>query len=161
MTFLEIRDNVFVDKLYNFVPEFSALADVHGKNSILWIVLMYDYWSPYRNVEEKERATLIEHDIKVKPFTGKEKTAAINRYNQLQYDPLVHQYNVLTKKLKDITTVIDNLEVTKETVEQVQTIIKNNEKVNDTIFSLQDHLKIKDRTNITYNITAYKKANVS
>ena len=108
---------------------------------------MYDFWSPYRNLELEERKIIVSQDIlgdrtAYKNLLNSEYVqVAIKKYKDLQYDPILDSYTVLGKKVKLMNEVIDVQEVGLDSIKSIQDAIKGNEKINEMMMKMQDHIK--------------------
>jgi hypothetical protein len=134
------------DDMYLSVPEFKKLSDRHGIKAMIFLVCIVDYWSPYRNLLLKDRVLIAGKDIygttgNYKKFLDEATyKSAERKYQQLQYDPILDSYAVMSKKIKDINFVIDTKEVELENIKTIQDILKGNEKINDMVIRLKDHI---------------------
>ena len=150
ITLLEVTNTMdgikIEDAFFDIVPEFKAVKEDFNDKAVLFIVCMYDYWSPYRNISIKDREKAIGKDIYgttgtyKKLLTHKSVLKAIKKYKELQYDPILDSYNTATKKIKDINSLIDKEEVNISTIKSVQDAIKGNEKIYEMLMSMQKHI---------------------
>lgn len=135
------------DKFYVAVPEFKKVLKKYDQNVVIFIICMYDFWSPYRNLELEERRIIVSQDIlgdrsAYKNVLSSEYVKiAIKKYKDLQYDPILDSYTVLSKKMKMMNEVIDVQVVNLETIKSIQDAIKGNEKINEMMMKMQDHIK--------------------
>ena len=148
-THLEITQTIdgleLDDKFYLAVPEFKKVLEKYGQEVFILIVCIYDYWSPYRNLELEERRIIVSQDI-LKDRTAYKKLLdseivkiAIKKYRDLQYDPILDSYTVLGKKM--MNEVIDIQEVNLDSIKSIQDAIRGNEKINEMMMKMQDHIK--------------------
>jgi len=99
-----------------------------GSNMIRYIASMYDYRSPFRELPEDRRA---KHVVKA---VWKDKKAthlndplvlkAIEEFKELQYDPDIEAYQVMTKKSHEINQVYNTLKITADNLEDANVIQK-------------------------------------
>ena len=117
ITHIEVENTAdgltLTDKSYEFVPEFRKLKKKYGEKGVIWVICIHDYWSPYRALDMEKRRSLVGKDlfqntkIHVK-FNGcKIMTSAIEKYRELQYDPMLDSYNLMSRKIKAINNVIE------------------------------------------------------
>jgi len=149
-TFVNIENTMdglkIADETYMSVPQFKALVEAHNVRAMIFLVCIVDYWSPYRNLLMKERVLLVGKDIY--GTTGNYKKfldealykRAEKKYLELQYDPILDSYAVMSKKIKDINFVIDTKEVELDNIKTIQDILKGNEKINDMVIRLKEHI---------------------
>lgn len=114
---------VLLDKrFFKLVPEFfSVYTDKNlGGKVLLYIVSVYDKFSPYRHIPYEVR----KEDVCESLF-GKKKHSrlknekvlkAIEIYKYIQYDPLVDQYQAMVNKNKEKIQVYNLMEVTKSNI---------------------------------------------
>ena len=150
-THLEVTQTVegleLDDKFYLAVPEFKRVLDKYGQKVFILIVCIYDYWSPYRNLELEERKIIVSQDILQdrkaykKLLSSEYVKVAVKKYRDLQYDPILDSYTVLGKKMKLMNEVIDVQEVSIDTIKAIQDAIRGNEKINEMMMKMQDHIK--------------------
>ena len=135
------------DDLYTLVPEFRDVSVKYGDKGILFIVCIHDYWSPYRGLDIGDRKKIVSKDIKLKASDVTHLLAddivqdAIDKYNDLQYDPILDSYNLMSSKIKSMNQVIATKEVTMESIKSVQEALKGNEKINEMVMKMADHIK--------------------
>ena len=140
-----------IDKFYLAVPEMRDTMKKYDSKVVMFIVCMFDYWSPYRNVEFEERKMIVCNDIfqdskaHVSIMKDQMVKRAIKKYKDLQYDPILDSYNVIGKKVRLMNEVIDQKEVTLESIKNIQDAIKGNEKINEMMMKMQEHIKEMER----------------
>jgi coenzyme F420-reducing hydrogenase delta subunit len=150
-THLEVNQSIegldITDKFFLAVPEFKKVIDKYDSSVMIFVVCLYDYWSPYRNLEYDERVIIVSQDImgdkNAHKKLLKEETIKIaaKKYRDLQYDPILDSYTVISKKVKIMNEVIDMHEVGLENIKNLQDAIKGNEKINEMMMKMQDHIK--------------------
>ena len=135
------------DDLYILVPEFREVSEKYGDKGILYIVCMHDYWSPYRGLDIGDRKKIVAKDVKLRASDVSHLEAdsivkrAVKKYNELQYDPILDSYNLMSSKIKSMNQVIATKEVTIESIKIVQDALKGNEKINEMVMKMQTHIK--------------------
>jgi hypothetical protein len=123
------------DQTIALVPE---LFDVYkhkdyGSRAIKWIVNMYDYNSPYRNLPEMERKEAVTQDIydkkswyKIEKDIIKE---ASEKYKKLQYDPLLEQYSVFNEKMAQFNEYVKKMPITGDNATELQKVMLGIDKI--------------------------------
>ena len=117
------------------VPEFQKVLNQKklGQKAMKFVALSQDYDSPYRYLNEKDRYRQIIADIFGKPKWADLKhplvQAAIEKYRQLQRDPLDEQLEAFNKKIDQYTTLINNWHLDQETAEDLQKVMIGIEKL--------------------------------
>mgnify|MGYP003145391645 FL=1 len=125
------------DKTVALVPEILAVYrhKDYGSRAIKWIVLMCDYNSPYRNLPEKEKREAVTMDMYGKrSFYKLDKEViekAMDKYNELQYDPLYEQYRVFNNKLIEFNEYIKNMPITGDNATELQKVMIGQDKIMD------------------------------
>lgn len=141
-----------VDQLAQYVPVFKYIVKEFNEKALLAIVLIEDYWSPYRSVPEKERVALVCKDLlqnKTPAFLKNDAWKdACKKYNELQYDPILDQYRLYSEKILEINIFIKNTKVDKENVKDLQDLMAKNEKLNDIIIKLKEYIDQSQRRSI-------------
>jgi hypothetical protein len=135
---IDKQGNVFLnDDSIALCPELWELYKHkdYGSRGIRYIVMMYDYKSPYRNLVEVERRESVCMDIyKRKSWYKLEKDivyAAAEKYKKLQYDPIIEQYNVLTEKIAEYSSFIKDMDITPSNAQNLQKIMLGMEKMTE------------------------------
>ncbi|MHA1690189.1 MAG: hypothetical protein ACTSU7_01000 [Candidatus Heimdallarchaeaceae archaeon] len=118
-----------------------------GSPMIRFIVSMYDYKSPYRNLPEERRLDRVKYNIwKDKP-SGLIKhdlvKEASEEYMNLQYDPDIEAYKVMMEKAHEINKVLKGMKITEDNIEDVNIL---QEKMAKASKSRQDMLEIIKKT---------------
>jgi len=133
---VEKNGNVmFQDQTVGLVPEFFALYKhkEYGSKGVKWVVNMYDYKSPYRNLPEKERTKVVTKDIfgKQSHYILKKPIVleAVEKYKKLQYDPLIEQFRVFDKKLSQFNEYIEAMPVTGDNATELQKVMIGIDKI--------------------------------
>lgn len=118
--------NVFLqDHSIALMPKmWDVYKDKHlGSKMVRWIVMVYDYKSPYRRLPEQERiakANLILLGSKSSSKITSEKViAAIDEYQKLQYDPLIDQYNAMGEQMFKMNVVYRGIEPNEKNIEDL------------------------------------------
>jgi hypothetical protein len=138
---------VLSDDLFILVPDFREISEKYGSKGVLWIVCLYDYWSPYRGLDIGDRKKIIAKDIRIKVGNITHIDAdplmksAIKKYKDLQYDPILDSYNMMSTKIRVMNESIDSTAVTMDSIKTVQDALKGNEKINEMIMKMQNHIK--------------------
>ena len=126
------------------VPEFVNVlkADKLGAAAMKWVALVCDYDSPYRHFTESERKKAVSKDLygKYEWYGAKrpEILAAIDKYKQLQFDPLDEQLIAFNTKISQFTTYMNNMHIDEDTAEGLQKIMIGIEKIYKTRQTLVD-----------------------
>ena len=129
------------------VPEFVNIlkADKLGATALKWVALVCDYDSPYRHFTEVERKKAVSKDLydKYEWFGTKrpEILAAVDKYKQLQFDPLDEQLIAFNLKISQFTTYMNNMHIDEETAEGLQKIMIGIEKIYKTRQTLVDAIE--------------------
>tara|TARA_R110000737_G_scaffold320677_1_gene332317 strand:+ start:352 stop:888 length:537 start_codon:yes stop_codon:yes gene_type:complete len=129
------------------VPEFVNIlkADKLGAIALKWVALVCDYDSPYRHFTEVERKKAVSKDLYDKyewyGTTRPEILAAIDKYKQLQFDPLDEQLIAFNLKISQFTTYMNNMHIDEETAEGLQKIMIGIEKIYKTRQTLVDAIE--------------------
>ena len=129
------------------VPEFVNIlkADKLGATALKWVALVCDYDSPYRHFTEAERKKAVSKDLydKYEWFGTKrpEILAAVDKYKQLQFDPLDEQLIAFNLKISQFTTYMNNMHIDEETAEGLQKIMIGIEKIYKTRQTLVDAIE--------------------
>tara|TARA_R110001632_G_scaffold86575_2_gene188848 strand:+ start:545 stop:1081 length:537 start_codon:yes stop_codon:yes gene_type:complete len=129
------------------VPEFVNIlkADKLGATALKWVALVCDYDSPYRHFTEVERKKAVSKDLYDKyewyGTTRPEILAAIDKYKQLQFDPLDEQLIAFNLKISQFTTYMNNMHIDEETAEGLQKIMIGIEKIYKTRQTLVDAIE--------------------
>ncbi len=123
------------DQTIGLVPELFTLYKHkdYGSKAIKWIVSMYDYKSPYRNLPEKDRMESVTKDVfgKKSHYILKKPIVleAVEKYKKLQYDPLIEQFRVFDKKLVQFNEYIEAMPVTGDNATELQKVMIGIDKI--------------------------------
>jgi len=126
------------------VPEFQKVLKEEGlgADAIKWVALVCDYESPYRHFTEGERKKAVSKDLygdyKWKGEKSPVLLAAIDKYNELQFDPLDEQLMAFNKKINQFTTYMNGMHIDEDTAESLQKIMIGIEKIYKTRQTLID-----------------------
>ena len=139
------------DKSILLCPSFLEVYknDRMGSNVVRWIVLIYDYKSPYRNIPFEERHEYITHlifDKKKHWVTSDELVGkAVTEYRKMQYDPLIEQYNAMRDMMHKKTIVYKSMEPDSKTLEMINELEISMQKSSEALEKMKQ-LIIKDQT---------------
>ena len=128
-------------------PEFVSVlkADKLGAVALKWVALVCDYDSPYRHFTESERKKAVSRDLYGKyEWYGEKRPevlAAIDKYKQLQFDPLDEQLIAFNTKISQFTTYMNNMHIDEDTAEGLQKIMIGIEKIYKTRQTLVDAIE--------------------
>jgi hypothetical protein len=142
--------NVFSqDPRITSVPEFKDLYKAKGFGApfIKWLVMVYDYESPYRRkLDLDERITSVNKDVfgqkKVEKLTDPLVSAAVDKYLELQYDPIQEQYDLYMLKLRDFNKLLREWKTSDPKVaKELQDAMLTNEKVVDATLAMRQKIE--------------------
>tara|TARA_R110002074_G_C12536168_1_gene665282 strand:- start:1423 stop:1959 length:537 start_codon:yes stop_codon:yes gene_type:complete len=117
------------------INEFSkVLKDKKlGQQAMKFVAFSQDYDSPYRYLNERDRARQIAMDLWGKPDDTTIKhplvVAAIDKYRKLQRDPLDDQLDAFNRKIDQYTTLINDWHLDQDTAEDLQKVMIGIEKL--------------------------------
>lgn len=139
-----LDDNGFISS----IPEFDELFETLGNKYFKWIVFVYDYESPYRNLPIEQRKAEVSKDIfnNVRYIKEEENPVfvkAVNKYKFLMFDPIVEQYSIQMEKLNQLNKFISNWKVETaelEDIKKIQDIIIKNETLSDIAIKLRQKI---------------------
>lgn len=129
------------------VPEFYDVIKTEklGPTALKWVALVYDYESPYRHYNEKERKKAVSNDLygtfKWSGQNNKTLQAACEKYRSLQFDPLDEQLMAFNVKIEQFTEFMNITEVNEDSAESLQKIMIGVEKILKTRQSLLDSIE--------------------
>ena len=129
------------------IPEFKKVLDTEklGQTAMKWIALVFDYESPYRHYIENERIKVVSKDLyDTYSWSGANKPemkSAINKYKELQFDPLDEQLIAFNKKINEFTNLINNTFLNDENAEMLQKLMIGVEKILKTRQALLDAIE--------------------
>ena len=129
------------------VPEFKKVLDSEklGQTAMKWIALVFDYESPYRHYIENERIKVVSKDLyDTYSWSGVNKPemkTAVNKYKELQFDPLDEQLLAFNKKINEFTNLINNTFLNDENAEMLQKLMIGVEKILKTRQALLDAIE--------------------
>ena len=129
------------------IPAFVKVikAEKLGATAMKWIALVCDYDSPYRHFTESERKKAVNKDLYGKyEWYGEKRPevlAAIDKYKQLQFDPLDEQLIAFNTKISQFTTYMNNMHIDEDTAEGLQKIMIGIEKIYKTRQTLVDAIE--------------------
>ena len=129
------------------IPEFKKVLDTEklGQTAMKWIALVFDYESPYRHYIENERIKVVSKDLyDTYSWSGVNKPemkTAINKYKELQFDPLDEQLIAFNKKINEFTNLINNTFLNDENAEMLQKLMIGVEKILKTRQALLDAIE--------------------
>lgn len=106
------------------IKEFDKLVKKHGEKALKVCILCYDSYSMYRRMKEDMREDrLMKNEFGKewkKIFESVEFQEAKFLYKSIDYDELYDSRDVYSNKLREINTVIANMEFTPENSSQIQ-----------------------------------------
>ena len=129
------------------IPEFKKVLDTEklGQTAMKWIALVFDYESPYRHYIENERIKVVSKDLyDTYSWSGVNKPemkTAVNKYKELQFDPLDEQLLAFNKKINEFTNLINNTFLNDENAEMLQKLMIGVEKILKTRQALLDAIE--------------------
>ena len=129
------------------IPEFvDVLEDKKlGLNAMLWVALVCDYDSPYRHFVERERIKSVSKVVfdtyKWSGYKSKKIADAINKYKELQFDPLDAQLIAFNEKIDEYTGLMRSVRINEDNAESMQKIMIGIEKVLNTRQKLLDAIE--------------------
>ena len=108
-----IEGNLVEGKM-RLIPEFLAVIQKRtlGHPRMKYIAMVYDFDTPYR-MPEKQRKEVVIYDLwgkenKIDPEKDPLVIAAIEKYQEIQYDPLRESYHVMNETIHSINQTIYN-----------------------------------------------------
>ena len=129
------------------IPEFKKVLDTEklGQTAMKWIALVFDYESPYRHYIENERIKVVSKELyDTYSWSGVNKPemkTAVNKYKELQFDPLDEQLLAFNKKINEFTNLINNTFLNDENAEMLQKLMIGVEKILKTRQALLDAIE--------------------
>ena len=129
------------------VPEFQEVLQGEGLGQVAmkWVALVCDYESPYRHFTESERKKAVSKDLygtyKWKGESLPKVLAALDKYKELQFDPLDEQLIAFNKKINQFTELIDVMQLNEENAELLQKLMIGVEKILKTRQTLLDAIE--------------------
>tara|TARA_R100001244_G_scaffold132158_1_gene107343 strand:+ start:200 stop:727 length:528 start_codon:yes stop_codon:yes gene_type:complete len=160
------------DGIYG-IPEFSELvaAKQLGLKALVFVAYMADYDSPYRHYTKEERAKVISKDMydnyEWSGIKNKKIAKAIDKYNELQFDPLESQLAAFNEKINEYTLLlektkinIDNAADIQKVMIGVEKILGTRQKLLDAIERRGDKKKIAGSRELSYLETLQSQGNV-
>lgn len=152
---LDKTGNVIMDDSVYAVPEFKELIETKnlGNKAMLWVALFADYDSVYRHFTEVERARMLSSNIfKNYDWKGSKNPKianAINKYKELQFDPLDAQLQVFNEKLNQYTEFLKVVNISEDNAADMQKVMIGIDKMLSTRQKLLDAIERRgDRANI-------------
>lgn len=118
-------------------PELGVLSE----EETLWVILAYDYHSPYNQFPEEERQRKAESHVwgtqAPQNYLTKEKIKlAIDAYKSLQWNPKIELMRIYQKKIDDLN--VDLAKASKN--EMIPDIIKTTKEIRKYIKELEDEV---------------------
>jgi hypothetical protein len=129
------------------IEEFKQVLDArgYGNKALLWVAYMADYDSPYRHFSENERARMISKDLfedyEWKGVSNAKIQAALDKYKQLQFDPLDAQLIAFNEKINEYTALMDITTINLENAKTVQDLMLGIDKILKTRQNLLDAIE--------------------
>lgn len=108
---------IYIDDRQNLVlrPEVVKLSSELGvlnEDELLYVILVYDYFSIYRQFPEEDRIRKamihVWNDNNPKILDSPKVNRAIEAYKSLQYNPKIEQVARYQKKIEQMLEVVDN-----------------------------------------------------
>lgn len=118
------------DPTVKAIPEFIDLykAKGYGSKYIRYVVMVCDYESPYRMKPMVERKKAVSRDIfgiYHEPTLNDEIVLkAIDKYNYLQYDPIIELDQMYREKMAEFNEFIKNTTMNAENMEEILKAMK-------------------------------------
>ncbi len=137
-------DVVLQDETFLLIPQLREVYEKRGSEYIRFIVLVCDYYSPYRQLTEARRREEVAEDIwgcslrKVKHLDSPEIVESIIKYKKLQYDPVIEQYLVYTEKISEYNSYLRKMPINTSNSESLQKIMIGLEKITEARENLKD-----------------------
>ena len=154
-------DIVNVDDSVYAIKEFIEVVEDLGIKAMLWVALVCDYDSPYRHFVERERVKSVNKAVfnkyEWKGVTNTKIANAIEKYKELQFDPLDAQLVAFNEKIDEYTRLMRDTRINEDNAESMQKIMIGIEKVLNTRQKLLDAIerrgsrqKIKGEAKMSY-----------
>jgi len=167
------QGNIVEDDGIYGIPEFAEVIKSKslGMRALMFVAYMADYDSPYRHYTKAERAKVIGKsmydDYEWKGSKNKKIAIAIDKYNELQYDPLEAQLSAFNEKIDEYTSLlvktkinIDNAADIQKVMIGVEKILGTRQKLLDAIERRGDKKKIAGSRELSYLETLQSQGNV-
>ena len=129
------------------VPEFLTLIkkEKFGPTALKWVALVCDYDSPYRHFVERERVKSVSKKVfdkyEWKGIKNEKIAVAINKYKELQFDPLDAQLVAFNEKIDEYTRLMRDTRINEDNAESMQKIMIGIEKVLNTRERINNSMK--------------------
>ncbi len=126
------------------VPEFAVLASLpKGQHLMRYIVMAYDYMSPYRHMllEEKKPKLIKNFGLTKNLVSSPEMEDAIKEYGKLQYDEIIDTYLIFKEKVAASSRFIKEAVLTADNFDDIQKNMLNHEKIVNISLRLRDQVK--------------------
>jgi len=129
------------------IPEFKDVIDskAYGNRGLMFVAYIADYDSPYRHFTEDERMRAVAKDLygtyEWKGIKNKKIANAIDKYRQLQYDPLDAQLSAFNEKIDEYTTLLDRTKINIDNAADIQKVMIGVEKILATRQKLLDSIE--------------------
>tara|TARA_R110000744_G_scaffold199999_1_gene319112 strand:+ start:267 stop:794 length:528 start_codon:yes stop_codon:yes gene_type:complete len=138
-------DIVNVDDSVYAIKEFIEVVEDLGIKAMLWVALVCDYDSPYRHFVERERVKSVNKAVfnkyEWKGVTNTKIANAIEKYKELQFDPLDAQLVAFNEKIDEYTRLMRDTRINEDNAESMQKIMIGIEKVLNTRQKLLDAIE--------------------
>ena len=138
-------DIVNVDDSVYAIEEFIEVVEDLGIKAMLWVALVCDYDSPYRHFVERERVKAVNKAVfnkyEWKGVTNTKIAKAIEKYKELQFDPLDAQLVAFNEKIDEYTRLMRDTRINEDNAESMQKIMIGIEKVLNTRQKLLDAIE--------------------
>ena len=144
---LDKTGNVIMDDSVYAVEEFRNVIETKslGLKGLLWVALFCDYDSIYRHFTEDERVRIISstlfNNYDWKGVKNEKIAKAINKYKELQFDPLDAQLIAFNDKINEYTRLMKEVTITEDNAVDWQKIMIGIEKILNTRQKLLDAIE--------------------
>lgn len=132
------------DKRILDVPEFKQLSKLpKGQVLFRYIVLMYDYMSPYRHMlfEKKEAKLIKDFGITKKEAENPAVYPAIAMYRELQYDTIIETDLIYKQKIAESSEYINCTALNEQNFDAMQKMMLNHEKIVQISLRMREQVK--------------------
>ncbi len=141
------QGNIVEDDGIFGIPEFKSVIETSGlgQKGLVYVAYIADYDSPYRHYNESERMRVVAKDLfdnyDWKGQKNKKIADAINKYKELEYDPLDAQLSAFNEKIDEYTTLLKNVKINIDNAADVQKVMIGLEKILATRQKLLDSIE--------------------
>lgn len=104
------------DDVYKLCPEFKVLKE----DIVQYIVLVYDYYSPFNQMDTSDRKKRASKLLDLKNIEDKQEIrAAIDLYVSLQFDPRRERIRTYREKIKILDVQMKNTDISPSKINQI------------------------------------------